>query len=223
MTRTALPQPPAIVVCGPEGTVVVERVRGCPGPDRVKARTRAVRAQFARCRTLQVRPRGLGKAAHATVARTTGATGPGRDCGSRLPGGFGTDLSCGGPPYPELLPAVRLRLGRHSLLQLLLDDCSLLCLRDTGHRGVHGSCDRVALGTPVVLLLRAARAVPAGVEQHPVAAPLTLTQQPTGSMIGPASRIWSSSRRARRAAMTCAASVRPVNPTARPSSLRASA
>ncbi|WP_145503716.1 hypothetical protein [Streptomyces sp. CFMR 7] len=86
-TRTALPQPPAIVVCGPEGTVVVERVRALPGPDRVRARSRAVRAQFgpgaahvwflakdplqfARCRTLQVSPRGLGKADHATVAPT---------------------------------------------------------------------------------------------------------------------------------------------------------
>ncbi|MEW9513894.1 hypothetical protein AB0H46_28805, partial [Streptomyces bacillaris] len=85
--QTPVPQPPAIVVCGPEGTVVVERVHALPGPDRVKARARAVRAQFdpgavhvwflakdplqfARCRTLQVRPRGLGKAAHATVAPT---------------------------------------------------------------------------------------------------------------------------------------------------------
>ncbi len=67
--------------------MVVERVRALPGPDRVRARARAVRAQFgpgaahvwflakdplqfARCRTLQVRPRGLGKADHATVAPT---------------------------------------------------------------------------------------------------------------------------------------------------------
>ncbi|ALC32350.1 hypothetical protein [Streptomyces sp. CFMR 7] len=85
--RASAPQPPAIVVCGPEGTVVVERVRALPGPDRVRARSRAVRAQFgpgaahvwflaqdplqfARCRTLQVRPRGLGRADHATVAPT---------------------------------------------------------------------------------------------------------------------------------------------------------
>ncbi|MER6774981.1 hypothetical protein ABT389_35245, partial [Streptomyces bacillaris] len=85
--QTPVPQPPAIVVCGPEGTVVVERVRALPGPDRVKARSRAVRAQFgpgaahvwflakdplqfARRGTLQVRPRGLGGADHATVAPT---------------------------------------------------------------------------------------------------------------------------------------------------------
>ncbi|MEV7275208.1 hypothetical protein ACIQIG_32910 [Streptomyces bacillaris] len=85
--QTPVPQPPAIVVCGPEGTVVVERVRALPGPDRVKARSRAVRAQFGpgaahvwflakdplqftRRGTLQVRPRGLGRADHATVAPT---------------------------------------------------------------------------------------------------------------------------------------------------------
>ncbi|MCT6782268.1 hypothetical protein LXH09_37230 [Streptomyces sp. CS7] len=86
-TRAAAGQPPAIVVRGPEGTVVVERVRNLPGADRVRARSRAVRAQFgpgaahvwflakdplqfARCGTLQVRPRGLDKASHATVAPT---------------------------------------------------------------------------------------------------------------------------------------------------------
>ncbi|MFI5905413.1 hypothetical protein [Streptomyces cyaneofuscatus] len=86
-TQTALGQRPAIVVCGPERTVVIERVRTLPGADRVRTRTRAVHAQFgpgaahvwflakdplqfARCGTLQVRPRGRDKAAHATVAPT---------------------------------------------------------------------------------------------------------------------------------------------------------
>lgn len=85
--QTAAGQPPAIVVRGPEGTVVVERVRALSGAARVRARSRAMRAQFgpgaahvwflakdslqfAGCETLQVRPRGLEKASHATVAPT---------------------------------------------------------------------------------------------------------------------------------------------------------
>ncbi|MEV5259873.1 hypothetical protein AB0L02_17670 [Streptomyces anulatus] len=80
-------QPAAIVVRGAEQTVVVEHVRTLPGADRIRARQRAVRAQFgpgaahvwflakdpmqfARCGTLQVKPRGRDKAVHTTIAPT---------------------------------------------------------------------------------------------------------------------------------------------------------
>ncbi|WP_228183976.1 hypothetical protein [Streptomyces anulatus] len=80
-------QPPAIVVRGTEQTLVVEHVPTLPGVDRIRARQRAVRArfgpgaahvwflakdpmQFARCGTLQVKPRGLDKAVHTTIAPT---------------------------------------------------------------------------------------------------------------------------------------------------------
>ncbi|MFI8200770.1 hypothetical protein ACIF6K_30345 [Streptomyces sp. NPDC085942] len=80
-------QPPAIVVCGPEQTVIVERVRTLPGGDQVRARSRTVRAQFgpravhvwfltkdpmqfAHRGRLPVKPRGRDKAVHATVAPT---------------------------------------------------------------------------------------------------------------------------------------------------------
>lgn len=58
-----------------------------------------------------------------------------------------------------------------------------LVLGGVGHRSVHGGRDRVALGAAVGLPVLAARAVPAGVEQHPVVAPgvaalLTLGQAP---------------------------------------------
>lgn len=79
--------PPAIVVHGQAGTVVVERPRTVPAPEQVRARISAVRAQhgqrvrhvwflakdpgqFARCGTLRVAPRGRPRADHITVAPT---------------------------------------------------------------------------------------------------------------------------------------------------------
>ncbi|MEU3706993.1 hypothetical protein AB0E82_32405 [Streptomyces anulatus] len=78
-------QPAAIVVRGADQTVVVKHVPTLPGVARIRARQRAVRAQFgsgaahvwflakdpmqfARCRTLQVKPRGRDKAVHTTIA-----------------------------------------------------------------------------------------------------------------------------------------------------------
>ncbi|MFD8955566.1 hypothetical protein ACFXKH_33145 [Streptomyces caelestis] len=80
-------QPPAIVVRDAGQTVVVEHVPTLPGVDRIRARQRAVRGQFgpgamhvwflakdpmqfARCGTLQVKPRGRDKAVHTTIAPT---------------------------------------------------------------------------------------------------------------------------------------------------------
>lgn len=79
--------PPAVVVCGPGETVVVERPRALPGPEQVRQRIRAVRArfgagarhvwflakeplQFARCGHLEVKPRGGEKVYHLTIAPT---------------------------------------------------------------------------------------------------------------------------------------------------------
>ncbi|WP_406119719.1 hypothetical protein [Streptomyces anulatus] len=80
-------QQPIIVVRGAEQTVVVEYVRTLPAVGRIRARQRAVRTrfgsgaahvwflakdpmQFARCGTLQVKPRGRDKAVHTTIAPT---------------------------------------------------------------------------------------------------------------------------------------------------------
>lgn len=98
----------------------------------------------------------------------------GRDVGARPRGrGFGTGLSCGGLPGADLLPLAGLgpRPGRHGLVQLPLGGRTALRLGGAGHRGVNGGRDRVALGTAVNLPVLAARAVPAGVEQHTVVAP----------------------------------------------------
>ncbi|MFE7805873.1 competence protein CoiA family protein [Streptomyces sp. NPDC057430] len=79
--------PPAIVICGPQGTVVVERPPSLPGPEQLGTRLRAVRArygagashvwflakdplQFARCGKLNVAPRGRDRAVHVTIAPT---------------------------------------------------------------------------------------------------------------------------------------------------------
>lgn len=79
--------PPALVVCGPQETIVIEQPRSLPGPDQVGARLRAVRAQygsgtthvwflakdplqFARCGKLTVAPRGRDRDVHTTVAPT---------------------------------------------------------------------------------------------------------------------------------------------------------
>ncbi|MEU6059098.1 hypothetical protein [Streptomyces sp. NPDC047097] len=68
-------------------------------------------------------------------------------------------------------------------MQLPVGGRAALGLGRPGHRVVHGGRDLVTLGAAVGLPVLAARAVPAGVEQHPVVAPgiaalLTLGQAP---------------------------------------------
>ncbi|MCF3105354.1 hypothetical protein IPZ58_27720 [Streptomyces roseoverticillatus] len=79
--------PPAIVVSGSDGTVVIERPRKLPDPEQIGRRLRTVRArygasarhvwflakdplQFAKCGKLHVAPRGRDRDVHVTVAPT---------------------------------------------------------------------------------------------------------------------------------------------------------
>ena len=110
----------------------------------------------------------------------------GRDVVGRLRyRGFGAVGLGGGLTGVDLLPLVLAgpTLGGHPLVQLPVGGRAALVLGGTGHRGVHGGRDRVALGAAVGMPVLASRAVPAGVEQHPVVAPgiaalLTLGQAP---------------------------------------------